>query len=166
MDPRIRSLVTLTTLGALLAVAAVWGWTALTTPFPSRERAPLCVDRTYDEGERLARGDVTVSVLNAGTRNGLAGLTMNLFEEAGFAGGQSGNAPDDAKVKVAEIWTSDRKNPAVKLVRSHLGKRARIVEREPSTVGVQVVVGDGFQDLAGGRRAVPVKSATTVCGPP
>lgn len=164
MTARLRSLVTLVGLGALLLLAAVWGWSSLTQPFPSTEEV-VCVDRTYDEGEKVAAADVTVSVLNAGTRNGLAGLTMNLLEEAGFAPGQEGNA-DDARVRTVQIWADDRNNPAVRLVRSHLGPAARVVRREPSTAGVQVVVGDDFQDLVRGKRSVRAASATTVCGPP
>jgi hypothetical protein len=163
MVARLRSLVTLAGLGVLLLVAAVWGWSALTEPFPGDEDS-VCVDRAFEEGEQVGRGDVTVSVLNAGTRNGLASLTMNLFEEAGFAPGQEGNATD-AKVRTAQIWTDDRTDPAVKLVKSHLGPGARVVLREPSTAGVQVVVGDDFEDLVKGRRSVRAASATTVCGP-
>jgi hypothetical protein len=79
MDARLRSLVTLATLGVLLFVAAVWGWAALTEPFPSNEES-VCVDQSFEAGEKVKPADVTVSVLNAGTRNGLASLTINLFE--------------------------------------------------------------------------------------
>lgn len=163
MDARLRSLVTLAALGVLLLIAAVWGWSSLTEPFPANEDS-VCVDRPVEEGEKVSRSDVTVSVLNAGTRNGLASLTMNLFEEAGFSPGQEGNAAD-AKVRTVQIWTDDRTDPAVKLVKSHLGPGARVVVREPSTAGVQVVVGDDFEDLVQGRRSVTATSATTVCGP-
>ncbi len=164
MDARLKSLVTLIGLGVLLVVATVWGWVALTEPLPTTDDS-VCVNRTYEAGERIKRGDVTVSVLNAGTRNGLASLTMNLLEEQGFVPGQAGNAPD-AEVKKVEIWTTDRDNPAVKLVRSHLGRGAKVVEREPSTAGVQVVVGDGFSDLVDGKKAMKASDAVTVCGPP
>lgn len=164
MDARLKSLVTLAALGVLLFVAAVWGWASLTKPFPSNEDA-ICVDRTFEAGEKVTPGDVTVSVLNAGTRNGLASLTMNLFEEQGFAPGQEGNATD-AKVNKVQIWTDDRRDPAVQLVKSHLGKGTRVLLKDATTAGVQVVVGDGFQDLVKGKKSVKATDAATVCGPP
>ncbi len=165
MDPRLRSLLTLGGLGVLLAVAATWGLSALTQPFPGDDEPAVCTEQTFAEGERIRRGDVVVSVLNAGSRNGLAGLTLNLFEEAGFARGQEGNVSGDDKVAVAQIWTDDPQSPAVALVASHLGKKVRVVERAPSTAGVQVVVGDGFEELRAGRKSVRVRSEATVCGP-
>jgi hypothetical protein len=166
MDARLKSLVTLAGLGLLLIVAATWGWSSLTQPFPEGDGDAICVDRPYAAGDRISRGDVTVSVLNAGTRNGLAGLTMNLFEEAGFAPGQEGNAPEDAKVGTVQIWTEDRTAPAVRLVASHLGKDVRVVRRAPSTAGIQVVVGDGFEDLVAGKKSIRTRGEVTVCGPP
>lgn len=166
MDARLKSLVTLAGLGLMLLVAATWGWSALTQPFPGDDGDAVCVDRTYAAGDRIRPGDVTVSVLNAGTRNGLAGLTMGLFEEAGFARGQEGNAPREARVATAQIWTEDRTDPVVQLVASHLGDDVRVVRREPTTAGIQVVVGDDFEDLAAGKRSVRTRGEITVCGPP
>ncbi len=164
MDARLRSLLTLGALGLLLVVAATWGWSSLTRPLPSDADA-VCTEKSYAAGDVVKRKDVTISVLNAGTRNGLAGLTLNLFEEAGFARGQEGNAPEDAKVGVVQIWTDDRTNPAVRLVASHLGKNVRVVRREPTTAGVQVVVGDGFEDLVAGEKSAKASDDVTVCGP-
>lgn len=166
MDARLRSLATLVGLGLLLVVAASWGWSALTQPFPEGDDDAICVERTFDPGDRIDRGDVTVSVLNAGTRNGLAGLTMNLLKDAGFAPGQEGNAPRDAKVGTVQIWATDRTAPAVRLVASHLGKDVRVVRREPTTAGVQVVVGDGFDELVAGKRSIRTRGEVSVCGPP
>lgn len=165
MDARLRSLLTLGVLGLLLVVAAAWGFSALTRPFPQDDGPSVCTDRTYAEGERVRRDDVVVSVLNAGSRNGLAGLTLNLFEEAGFAPGQEGNAPRRADVDVAQVWTDDPRSPAVRLVASHLGEDVRVVRREPTTAGVQVVVGDGFEDLVAGERSVRAEAEAVVCGP-
>jgi len=163
MDARLRSLVTLVALGVLLLVAALWGWSALTKPLPGTEES-VCVDQTFEAGEKVAPGDVTVSVLNAGTRNGLASLTMNLLEEQGFAAGQEGNATD-AKVNRVQIWTDDPRSPAVLLVKSHLGPGTPVLEKAPSTAGVQVVVGDGFEDLVKGKKSVKASDAASVCGP-
>lgn len=167
MGSRLRSLGTLLVLGVLLVVAAVWGWSALTEPFPERADPPLCVDHAFDKGDRIARRDVTVSVWNAGTRNGLAGLTMELLVDAGFAEGQEGNAPKRAGVERVEVWTPlPRNHPAVELVASHLGPDPRVVRRDAEAAGVLVVVGDGFEKLSKGKRLVRARSSVEVCGPP
>lgn len=167
MEARLKSLVTLLGLGALLLVAALWGWAAVSEPFPEREGPAVCVDRTFAEGDPIRRGDVTISVLNAGTRNGLAGLTLDLFVDAGFGEGQSGNVPDGSpRVRNVEIWTADPQHPAVQLVAAQLGKAVRVVRREPTTAGVQVVVGDRFQSLSEGPRRIRADRDVEVCGPP
>ena len=45
----------------------------MTEPFPGKVDPPICVDTTYAAGERIYPQDVTVSVLNASRREGLAG---------------------------------------------------------------------------------------------
>lgn len=166
MDARVKSLLTLAALGVLLVAAGAWGISALTQPFPQRAEPAVCVDAPFAKGERINRGDVTVSVLNAGTRNGLAGLTMDLFVDAGFAQGQEGNTDQGPKVANVEIWTDDPRSPAVKLVARQLGKGAEVVRRDPTVVGVQVVVGDQFEDLVDGPRRVKARGDVEVCGPP
>ncbi|MGH3347305.1 MAG: LytR C-terminal domain-containing protein [Nocardioides sp.] len=167
MDARVKSLLTLIGLGGLLLVAALWGWSAVSEPFPEREGPGICVDRAYAEGDPIRRGNVTVSVLNAGTRNGLAALTLDLFVDAGFAEGQSGNVPDGSpRVRNVEIWTTDPEDAAVRLVAAQLGDAVRVVRREPTTAGVQVVVGDRFQRLSKGPRRIVADRDVEVCGPP
>lgn len=167
MDARLKSLVTLLGLGGLLLVAALWGWSAVSEPFPEREGPAVCVDRAFAQGDTIRRRDVTVSVLNAGTRNGLAGLTLDLFVDAGFGDGQSGNVPDDSpRVRNVEVWTDEPQSPAVQLVVAQLGDDVRVVRREPTTAGVQVVVGDRFRSLSKGPRKIKADRETEVCGPP
>ena len=167
MDTRLKSLVTMLGLGALLLVAALWGWAAVSKPFPEREGTAVCVDRAFAEGDPIRRGHVTISVLNAGTRNGLAGLTLDLFIDAGFAEGQSGNVPEGSpRVRNVEIWTADPQHPAVRLVAAQLSDAARVVRREPTTAGVQVVVGDRFQSLSKGPRRIKADRDVEICGPP
>lgn len=166
MEARLKSLVTLIVLGLLLVVGAVWGWSSLTEPFPERAAPPVCVDRTFAAGEPVRRGDVTVSVWNAGTRNGLAGLTMELLVDAGFAEGKEGNAPKRTDVARAEIWTDQgAQHPAVQLVASHLGD-AEVVRRDEGAAGILVVVGDEFHGLTKGVGRVTARSDVEVCGPP
>ncbi len=165
MDSRVRSLVTLGALGLVLVVAGLWGWSAISEPFPEDSRPPVCVDREFAKGDQVKRRDVTVSVWNGGKRVGLAGLTMDLLVESGFHEGSEGNTPGKRRVERVEIWTEDPDNPAVRLVASHLGK-VDVVERPEPAPGVLVVVGDGFDDLRPGRESVTARDDATVCGPP
>jgi hypothetical protein len=166
MQQAAKSALVLGGLGLLLVLAAVWGWTNATQPFPGRTDAPKCVDRTVAEGERVFADQVTVSVLNASDRNGLAGRTMTLFTDAGFGQGDTGNASRAADVPVAAIWTDDPTSPAVKLVASRLGADVEVVRRDARGVGVVVVVGNGFKDLVKGRRSAVATEDVEICSPP
>ncbi|NYG54417.1 LytR C-terminal domain-containing protein [Nocardioides perillae] len=168
LDPRVRTALTLAVLGLLLVAGTAWGWSALTQPLPrpdlAVEEPPLCTDRTVEAGSTLGRGDVVVSVYNGGTTAGLAGRTLSRLAERGFVLGESGNAGE--RIPRVQVWAPDRRNPAVRLVRSHLGRGVRVVEREGLGPGITVVVGDDFGRLARGRRQVQVREDATVCSPP
>lgn len=159
-----RSAITISALGLLLVVAALWGWSAATDPLPAKVDTPICVDRTIEAGTKVFAQDVTVSVFNAGTREGLAGRTMQLLTDDGFAEGNSGNV--SARVGVVQIWTLDPQNPAVQLVASRLGPDVEIERRSAPGVGVAVVVGDDFEDLVDGQRSVVAQDDATICSPP
>lgn len=165
MEAGARSLATLAGLGVLLVIAALWGWQAATQPFPGSTEPSACVVHSFAKGDKVRPGDVMVSVLNGGTRNGLAGLTMGLFTDVGFGDGKEANAPKNAEVKGAQIWTKNPRNPAVKLVASYL-KGVKVVARRGPGAGVTVVVGDDFKELAKGKQSVVVKQDAQVCGPP
>lgn len=159
-----RSAITISVLGLLLVLAAVWGWSAVTDPLPAKVDTPICVDRAVGAGTKVFPEDVTVSVFNAGAREGLAGRTMQLLADDGFAEGTMGNV--SARVGVAQIWTLDPQSPAVQLVASRFGADVEIERREPPGVGVAVVVGDAFTELAKGRRSVSAEDDATICSPP
>jgi len=159
-----RSAITLAALALLLVLGAVWGWSALTDPLPAKVDRPICVDRTVAAGTKVFAQDVTVSVYNAGTREGLAGRTMQLLTDDGFAEGNMGNV--SARVGEVAIWTLEPENPAVRLVASRLGPDVEIERRESPGVGVAVVVGDGFAKLVEGRRSVVADEDATICSPP
>lgn len=165
MSARLRSLATLVVLSLLLVVAAIWGWSALSEPFPERGAPPVCVDREVSRGEKVTRADVTVSVWNAGTRVGLAGLTMDLLVDVGFHEGTEGNTPGKQRVERVEVWSEDPRSPAAQLVARHLGD-AEIVRRPAEPPGVLVVVGDGFEDLTAGPKSVTARKPATICTPP
>ena len=85
-----RSAVTIVVLGTILAIGAVWGWRAMTEPFPGKADASACVTQAVQRGEKVYPDQVVVSVLNAGSREGLAGRTMGLLVDEGFREGDSG----------------------------------------------------------------------------
>lgn len=165
MTQGVKTALTLAVLAALLGLATVWGWSSLTAPLPRVSDAPACVETAVSAGETVTPGQVTVSVLNAGRRAGLASRTMTDFAAQGFNRGSSGNAPARSGVSYAQIWTDDPQSPAVALVASRLG-RVRVVQRAVEQVGVVVVVGDRFHDLAKGVPSVKAAKGTTICSPP
>lgn len=163
---RIRTVATLVVLALLLVWGATWGFSAVTAPFPEDAEAPVCVATRLTSGDVLRPGAITISVLNAGTKIGLAGLTRDDLVERGFGKGELANAPTDSGVRTAEIWTNDPTSPAVKLVRSYLGGRVKVVQRPPVVPGINVVVGDRFPGVRRGDRDVPIVTDTTICSPP
>ncbi|GAA1781478.1 hypothetical protein GCM10009795_029760 [Nocardioides hankookensis] len=165
MSQTMRTTVTLLVLGALLAVAAVWGWHATMKPLPAKVDSPICVDTDVKAGEKVFPQQVVVSVYNASDREGLASRSMDLLADEGFVKGQAGNAPN-AKVSTAAIWSTEPESPDVRLVASYLGPDVDVERREGVGVGVTVVVGDLFKELSAGRRAVRAKDDAQICSPP
>jgi LytR cell envelope-related transcriptional attenuator len=162
----LKSATTLVGLTLMLVVAAAWGWSQLTEPFPGKVEPPPCVDVTYLAGEEIYPQDVTVSVLNASDREGLAGFTVQELVDEGFHEGQTGNAPKGTDVTVAEIWVSGDKTPAVALIKSRFRPvTVRTDVGELPVPGVVVVVGDQFEEVADGRDSVTAKSEVVICGP-
>lgn len=166
MPQAARSTAVLAGLGVLLLLAALWGWRATTEPFPAKADAPLCVATQVAAGDKVFPAQVVVSVYNASERNGLAGRTLDLFADAGFAEGDTGNAPADAEVATAAIWTDTPDNPDVRLVASRLGPDIEVVRRDGRGRGVTVLVGDGFRRLAKGESRVVVDEDARICSPP
>lgn len=163
--PSMRSALTLAVLAVLLVLGASWGFAQMTEPFPGKVDPPVCVDTSFPAGERIYPQDVTVSVLNASQREGLAGRTMAELVSDGFAEGQTRNAPDKTRVARAEIWTTDPDNPAVLLVRSRLGQAEVLEKADPGAAGIVVVVGDEFEETFEGRPSIVTDADIVVCGP-
>ena len=86
-----RSAITLAALGVLLVLGAAWGWNAATEPLPAKVDTPICTTQTIAAGQKVFPQDVTVSVYNAGTRDGLAGRVMKDLHDDGFAEGNVGD---------------------------------------------------------------------------
>ena len=165
MTAGLRSAATLVGLALMLLAGTAWGWAQLSKPFPGKAEPPTCVDASYSDGDKIYPQNVTVSVLNASDREGLAGRTMQLLVEDGFGEGDAANAPKGTDVALAEIWSADPTNPAVKLIRSRFGQ-IEVQDREYEAAGIVVVVGDQFQELREGRDSVRVREDIVVCGPP
>lgn len=161
----VRTATTLVVLALVLVIGGAWGWSALTEPFPGRAEAPACSLRPVAPGDKVYPEEVTVSVLNAGSREGLAGQTMQLLEDEGFDQGDSGNAPSGTHIETVEIWTDDPQSPAVRLVASRLGDTVGIVNRDATAAGVVVVVGDGFSSLSKGRGSMVALEDGAICSP-
>jgi len=164
---RLRSGTTLIVLVVLLLVAVGAGFAALTAPFGSDGDAAVavCRTRTVSDGDTVRPQQVTVSVVNAGGRSGLASRTLDDLEDAGFDRGELANAPEDTDVSGVQIWTSDRRNPAVRLVRGHLGGQVRVRDLDAGVAGVTVVVGNAFAGVKQGRESVVAEESAQVCGP-
>lgn len=166
--PSAKSAITLGVLALLLVVGVSWGYAQVTEPFPGKVDPPICVDTSHPAGDRIYPQDVTVSVLNASGREGLAGRIMQEFvEEEGFAEGNLDNAPEGTSVARVEIWTKDEDSAAVLLVRSRLGQAEVLEKPQPGGAGIVVVVGEDFENLFdGGRPSIVTEDDTVVCGPP
>ena len=160
--------ITLGVLGVLLSSPRVWGW----TPPPSRSRrrstARSASTPRSPQGEKVFPQQVTVSVYNAGTREGLAGRTMQQLTDAGFAEGDSGNAAQRQGRRASRSGPPTPQSPAVQLVASRLGEDVEIVERRDGPgLGVTVrrrrrVRATSSRDSA---RSRPTADAE-ICSPP
>lgn len=166
MQQAAKSTVVLAGLGVLLLIAAFWGWGAVTEPFPGKAEVPRCVVTPVAAGDKVFPAQVMVSVYNVSERNGLAGRTMDLFVDAGFGEGDTGNATEDSDVTTAVIWTDTPTSPDVLLVASRLGPDVEIVRREGRGIGVTVLVGDDFEALVKGNRRIVADADARICSPP
>ncbi len=161
MTPALRSTATLVVLSLLVVIGAVWGWAALTAPFPQREDPPVCVATTLSPGDVLTRDQVVVSVFNASNRTGLASVTMDKLLERGFVAGSTGNAP--TRAKATKIYSSNADDPTVRLVQAQF-RGAKVVPGEVLGEGVVVVVGQNFKDLsAKGPDSLTVETEVSAC---
>jgi len=164
MRTGVRTLLTLLVLALVVVFAGGWGFSMLTAPFPKKAAAPVCSSATVDAGDHVFPAQVTVSVLNASSREGLAGRTMSALKDGGFAPGHSGNAANGTNVRAVQIWTTDPHNPAVQLVAAWL-PGVKIVRHSVAEPGVVVVVGDHFGAVGKGPKSITATRNATICSP-
>ena len=163
---RIRTIATLTALLLLLFLAVRIGVDRVSEPFPESSEPPVCIETAVEAGDTVAPGDVTVSVINAGGANGLAGRTLSELTDRGFGRGNLSDAPDGSpKVVRSQIWTTDGETAAVELVRTYLLGKVTVVEREGLLPGVNVVVGTKFRDVKDGKAQATAEDDETTCVP-
>jgi hypothetical protein len=166
---RRRHITTAITMLVLVGIVLV-GVNSLFAPLPEEEPAaspsPTCTVRAVKKGQRITPGQVQVSVFNGGDRSGLAGDTMQALARRGFKRGSVGNAPESTRVRRVQVWTTLRNDDAARLVALQFGRTTRIrISATDLGPGVDVVVGDGFDKLARGRRFVIVQRSSSVCVP-
>lgn len=163
---RLRTGATLLVLLVIVAVAVRIGVDRVAEPFPESADPPICTDTPVSAGDAVRAGEVTISIINAGGANGLAGRTLSDLVDRGFGRGQLADAPEGTRrVRNAQIWTTDGATAAVKLVRSHLAGKVTVVEREGTLGGITVVVGEDFSDVKDGRKQVRARADETTCVP-
>ena len=164
---QLTTAVTMFVLCALLVLGAVWGWKSLFAPLPGADgtAAPTPQCSSVDAGTRLRSAEVQVSVYNAGGRSGLAASTLQALEKRGFGPGEAGNAPADAKVRYAQVWSTKTNDAGARLVLKQLGSRARLrVVDTDLGPGVDVIVGRDFRGLVKAPRSVKVRTTQETCG--
>lgn len=146
---KITTTVTMSVLVVVLVTMAVLGFSQLTEPLPAGPSSSTsCSDAEKQVQAFLKRREVQVSVFNAGTKRGLASATLEKIEEGGFRAGNSGNAPANAKVRRALVWTTEPDDPAAALVAKALGRRTKVeVTTTDLGPGVDVLVGNRFKGL-------------------
>jgi hypothetical protein len=167
----VTTAITLLVLVGILVVGVVIGVDKLFAPVPSTEEpvaspSPTCTVRTVRKGQRVAPRQVQVSVFNGGDRAGLAGKTMRALSRRGFRQGGVGNAPEGVRVRRAQVWTTLRNDDGARLVALQFGRKTPVrFTRRDLGPGVDVVIGDGFDKLAKGKRFVVVRRSSSVCVP-
>ncbi len=146
---RITTAVTLVVLLGVVFAMGYYGFREFTSPLPDRSSGEeTCSDVEKEVQGFVKRNEVQVSVFNAGTRDGLAGTTLEELEEAGFRAGNAGNAPKTAKIRQVIVWTTEQDDTAARLAALAFGPRTpvRVTEADLGP-GVDVIVGNGFRGL-------------------
>lgn len=172
MDRRhVITTVTMLALIGIVVAGAVLGWRALFAELPEDsvsvgEPVPSCLPETIGPRERIRTRDIRVSVFNGGSRSGLAGETLDALARRGFVEGDVGNAPSNVNVRKVQVRSTVENDPRARLVARQFGKNVTMqVSEEDLGVGVDVIVGDRFEQLVKAPRSFTVKGAHEVCVP-
>ena len=168
---QVTTAVTMLALCGILVIGAVLGWKSLSADLPgtggsSAEPSPSCATQTVHVGQRIRSSDVQVSVFNGGTRSGLAEKTLKALARRGFTKGVIGNAPSDARVRRAQVWSTEQHDASARLVARQFGKKVKVRFSDTDLgPGVDVIVGDGYRKLAKAKRSIRAHNSQQVCAP-
>lgn len=158
--------ITLLVLVGILVVGGLYGMKSLFAPLPGDDPSAgaSCSAINVKKGQKIRARQVEVSVFNGGSRSGLADETLGALHKRGFRKGSSGNAPETSKVKRVQVWTTQRRDPAARLVAKQFGPGTAVKFKDTDLgPGVDVVVGNGLGKLAKPTKVLVVKRATSAC---
>jgi hypothetical protein len=168
----LTSAITMLVLVGILVTGVMLGVSYLFAPLPGAEDepaatpSPTCSPKTVKKGQRVRSKQVQVSVYNGGSRSGLADETMDALARRGFGRGAVGNAPEGAAVRSVRVLTTERNDQSAKLVARQFGRKDKVTLSETDLgPGVDVLVGNGFDELARAKRVIVAKRSSSVCVP-
>ncbi|MGK5629659.1 LytR C-terminal domain-containing protein [Streptomyces sp. URMC 123] len=159
--PRHRRRIVLAVLGAMAVLGlAGWGTLQLIDVFSGRAGTAEVARKTDCKPRKPAvpagaqqlpkPGDITVNVLNATPRSGLAKSTADELRKRGFKIGNVGNAPAnyDKKVKGTGVLVGapGALDASLKVVGTQLAGAPAEADQRTGT-DVDLIIGDGFQNL-------------------
>jgi len=163
--------VTLLVLVGILVAGVVLGVNALFAPLPedgaaSATPSPTCSPTAVERGQTVRSSQVQVSIFNGGGQSGLADGTMRALIRRGFTEGDIGNAPDGVTAERARVLTTERNDTAARLVARQFGRATKITVTDRDLgPGVDVVIGDQFEELVPARKVIVARASTSVCVP-
>ena len=155
MGRRALTATTMTVLVALLVVAGLYGWRAISSPEDNdktttqKQKSGKGCDDGLKKGDIVKSSAVTVSVFNAGSRSGLAADTLGQLTDRRFIRGDIGNAPSGfSGVRFVRVLAPTVDDPAARLVALQFGRHT-LVQKTKSDLGagVDVVVGNEYVGL-------------------
>ncbi|WP_370617269.1 LytR C-terminal domain-containing protein [Mumia sp. Pv 4-285] len=170
MNRGLRTFLTLSVLTAVLIGGTYYGVRLLfadAPELPDADAVSSCRNRTLEPGEQLATNQVSVNVLNAGGRSGMANRTMINLEGIGFIRGTVGNAPADTRIANVRVVARDPKRADARLVGAQFKGKVQYTKGTPEDeASVAVYIGSGFKGMKKTPvPAVKAKTRFTMCAP-
>ena len=157
---RRRTAITLLVLLALLAAAIYYFSTYWKDEASGRTPCPS----TSAAVAGLRPSTITINVLNATKRNGLASKTSTTLKGMGFLIATVANDPLKKTIAgTAEIRYGAKGADAAKLVATYVPKSVLVLDKRNTSV-VDVVLGQGFTAVVGPTSAASGSASTSTCG--
>lgn len=158
----IRTPLILVVLVALVALGTLWAWQQILRPTPKAQPTP-CVPQTVQDGKLLSQ-QVTVTVDNAGSKQGLAGQVSRSLTAQKFVVTGTGNSTSIVTQDVVVVgYAVDA--PEVKLVAAQFPKAEVRADTTMTDHLVRVIVGDQFAGMKDKAAAAIAVDAPSVCLP-